>query len=127
MNLESMQRSSETIHVSAPGSLIRQPQTIPQRNPRVQESKNPFAIQELLGLSESSRTNGAVSAVTSSFYGHNGPSQFNASDHHQMMASRMHFLQNFNAHAAAAAAAFLPHNMAANGSHLGLHPQASGK
>lgn len=61
MNLESMPRP-ETIHVTAPAALSRpllSSQTMPQRSP--------FAIQELLGLSESSRsTNGtSTSAPTS--------------------------------------------------------------
>jgi hypothetical protein len=106
MNLESMQRSAETIHVSAPSSLSRPPQTMPQRTP--------FAIQELLGLSETSRSNGAVSTATPAFYSpHHRPPQFNPADHHQMMAaSRMFY--NFNV-----AAAFH------NSGHLGL--QTSGE
>lgn len=136
MNLESMPRP-ETIHVSAPAALSRpmlSSQTLPQRSP--------FAIQELLGLSESSRSNnntnssnaasnnnnsgnGAVSAVTPSLYSNVGQTPFGGSDHHQMSmaASRMAY---FNAHAAVAAA-FLPHNIPGAGSHLGFHSQASGE
>lgn len=141
MNLETMPRP-ETIHVTAPAALSRpmlNSQTLPQRSP--------FAIQELLGLSESSRStnnnnnnnslsnnsssgaannssNGPVSAVTPSLYSNVGQTPFNGSDHHQMTmaASRMAY---FNAHAAVAAA-FLPHNMGGTGTHLGFHPQASG-
>lgn len=123
MNLDSIPRP-ETIHVAAPAALSRpliSSQTMPQRSP--------FAIQELLGLSETSRPSGAVSAVTpASLYTNVGQTPFNGADHHQMTmaASRMAY---FNAHAAVAAA-FLPHNMAAAsaGSHLGFHSQAaSGK
>lgn len=142
MNLESMPRP-ETIHVTAPAALSRpiglSSQTLPQRSP--------FAIQELLGLSESSRStnaqnsntnssnngsnnnnnsgNGAVSAVTPSLYSNVGQTPFGGSDHHQMTmaASRMAY---FNAHAAVAAA-FLPHNIPGAGSHLGFHSQASGE
>lgn len=140
MNLDTMPRP-ETIHVTAPAALSRpmlSSQTLPQRSP--------FAIQELLGLSESSRSangnnntnnshsssvannvsgSGAVSAVTPSLYTNVGQTPFGGSDHHQMTmaASRMAY---FNAHAAVAAA-FLPHNMAGAGTHLGFHSQASGK
>lgn len=139
MNLESMPRP-ETIHVTAPAALSRpmlNSQTLPQRSP--------FAIQELLGLSETSRSNnsnnntnsasagsnnsnsanGAVSAVTPSLYPNVGQTPFGGSDHHQMTmaASRMAY---FNAHAAVAAA-FLPHNIPGAGSHLGFHSQASGE
>lgn len=144
MNLESMPRP-ETIHVTAPAALSRpmlSSQTLPQRSP--------FAIQELLGLSESSRStnsnnnshnsntgsnsnnnnnnnsgNGAVSAVTPSLYSNVGQTPFGGNDHHQMTmaASRMAY---FNAHAAVAAA-FLPHNIPGAGSHLGFHSQASGE
>lgn len=146
MNIEAMPRP-ETVHVTAPAALSRpmlSSQTLPQRSP--------FAIQELLGLSDSSRStnansntnsssnivsngggggggsnsgNGAVSAVTPSLYSNVGQSPFGGSDHHQMTmaASRMAY---FNAHAAVAAA-FLPHNMAGAGTHLGFHPQASGE
>lgn len=147
MNLESMPRP-ETIHVTAPAALSRpllSSQTMPQRSP--------FAIQELLGLSESSRSTngttttaptsngsaandtnpvsggsgggGAVSAVTPTLYAGVGQTPFNGADHHQMTmaASRMAY---FNAHAAVAAA-FLPHNMAGAGTHLGFHTQASGE
>lgn len=140
MNFE-MSRS-ETIHVTAPAAINRpllSSQTLPQRSP--------FAIHELLGLSESSRstnansssvtTNGtnslsnssngsnAVSAVTPALYSNVGQAPFNSADPHQMSmaASRMAY---FNAHAAVAAA-FLPHNMSGAGAHLGFHPQASGK
>lgn len=141
MNIEAMPRP-ETVHVTAPAALSRpmlSSQTLPQRSP--------FAIQELLGLSDSSRStnantntnsssnivsngssnsgNGAVSAVTPSLYSNVGQSHFGGSDHHQMTmaASRMAY---FNAHAAVAAA-FLPHNIAGAGTHLGFHPQASGE
>lgn len=140
MNLDTMPRP-ETIHVTAPAALSRpmlSSQTLPQRSP--------FAIQELLGLGESSRSangnnntnnshsssvannvsgSGAVSAVTPSLYTNVGQTPFGGSDHHQMTmaASRMAY---FNAHAAVAAA-FLPHNMAGAGTHLGFHSQASGK
>lgn len=106
MNLESLPRSETTIHVTAPAAAISRggptsSQTMPQRSP--------FAIQELLGLSNESRQSGAVSAVTPSLY----PSQTHfTADHHQMM-SRMAY---FNAHAAVAA--FLPHH---NHGPLGLH------
>ena len=118
MNLDSLPRP-ETIHVTAPAALSRPPpQTMPQRSP--------FAIQELLGLGDSSRPTGAVSAVTPSLYPNVGQTPFSPSDHHQMQmaASRMAY---FNAHAAVAAA-FLPHNMAASaaGGPLALHPQTSG-
>lgn len=107
-------------------------QTMPQRSP--------FAIQELLGLSESSRqnsngnsttsnsnTNGPVSAVTpTSLYNQMGGQATPSDHHHQMqMASRMAY---FNAHAAAfnVAAAFLPHSSGSGP--LGLHHQsAAGK
>lgn len=141
MNLESMPRP-ETIHVSAPAALSRpmlSSQTLPQRSP--------FAIQELLGLSESSRTtnpnnntnisnsgsnhnnnsgNGAVSAVTPSLYPNVGQTPFGSSDHHHSMTMAASRMAYFNAHAAVAAA-FLPHNMAGAGSHLGFHSQAPGK
>lgn len=136
MNLESLPRP-ETIHVAAPSALSRpliNSQTLPQRSP--------FAIQELLGLSGcggggggnggsgglgdsgSRSTNGAVSAVTPSLYSNVGQTPFSG-DHHQMTmaASRMAY---FNAHAAVAAA-FLPHNMAGAGGHLGFHSQGSGE
>lgn len=142
MNLESMPRP-ETIHVSAPAALSRPnmlnpSQTMPQRSP--------FAIQELLGLgggggggggassgggnnpgadSPHQRSNGGVASVThSSLYPTVGQTPF-SSDHHQMTmaASRMAY---FNAHAAVAAA-FLPHNMAGAGGHLGFHAQNNGE
>lgn len=120
MNLESLPRP-ETIHVTAPGALNRPPpssQTMPQRSP--------FAIQELLGLSDSTRhQSNAVSAVTPSLYPAVGQTPFSA-DHHQMTmaASRMAY---FNAHAAVAAA-FLPHNMATGAAGpLSLHHQSSGE
>lgn len=121
MNLESLPRP-ETIHVSAPAALSRpllSSQTLPQRSP--------FAIQELLGLgsgNDSSRPSGAVSAVTPALYPNVGQTPFSG-DHHQMTmaASRMAY---FNAHAAVAAA-FLPHNMAGAGGHLGFHSQGSGE
>lgn len=127
---------SETIHVTAPAALSRpmlSSQTLPQRSP--------FAIQELLGLSDSTRStsnqndtsNNAssitsnnsispVSAVAPSLYPSVGQTPFNGSDHQMSMAaSRMAY---FNAHAAVAAA-FLPHNIGGGGTHLGFH-QASG-
>lgn len=129
MNLEQQQsQRQETIHVSAPSvvgntnnrgsttsSSTAPTNTMPQRTP--------FAIQELLGLSESTRSSTtAVTAVTpSSLYTNVGQTPFN-SEHHQMMAaSRMAY---FNAHAAVAAA-FLPHNMAAGaaGGPLSFTPQ----
>lgn len=135
MNLDSLISSSAIRSESLTATLNRHNypsahQTMPQRSP--------FAIQELLGLSDSSRQpsngtsssnhNGAsshsvVPSVAPSIY-----SQSNPVDHHQMqMASRMAY---FNAHAAAfnVAAAFLPHNMSASGAGpLGLHPQSAGK
>lgn len=140
MNLESLPRP-ETIHVSAPAALSRpsllgSAQTMPQRSP--------FAIQELLGLSDAANRSGggnsgggggsasvtggggmAAAAVTpGSLYPNVGQTPF-SSDHHQMTmaASRMAY---FNAHAAVAAA-FLPHNMAGAGGHLGFHSQGSGE
>ncbi|XP_055628325.1 homeobox protein ceh-10-like isoform X2 [Toxorhynchites rutilus septentrionalis] len=115
MNLDSLPRP-ETIHVTAPGATTRPPQNMPQRSP--------FAIQELLGLSDSSRASGVVSAVTPSLYPSVGQTPFSADPHQmQMAASRMAY---FNAHAAVAAA-FLPHNMAATaaGGSLQLHPQST--
>ncbi|XP_029734034.2 homeobox protein aristaless isoform X2 [Aedes albopictus] len=115
MNLDSIARP-ETIHVAAPGATTRPPQTMPQRSP--------FAIQELLGLSDSSRPSGVVSAVTPSLYPGVGQTPFTADPHQmQMAASRMAY---FNAHAAVAAA-FLPHNMAASaaGGPLQLHHQST--
>lgn len=125
MNLETatMPRPETTIHVSAPGALslnrtTNSSQTLPQRSP--------FAIQELLGLSNNSdrdrQSGAAVSAVTPSLY---TSTPFSADHHHMMAASRMAY---FNAHAAVAAA-FLPHNMGSAGN-LGLHHhhhQATGK
>lgn len=135
MNLDSLISSSAIRSETLTASLNRHNypsahQTMPQRSP--------FAIQELLGLSDSSRqpsngnsssnnqngsSLGSVSSVAPSIY-----SQTNPVDHHQMqMASRMAY---FNAHAAAfnVAAAFLPHNMSSGGAgHLGLHPQSAGK
>lgn len=112
MNLETLSRP-ETIHVTAPSALSR-----PHNSHHTMPQRSPFAIQELLGLSDSSRP--AVSAVTPSMYSNQTP--FSA-DHHQMQmaASRMAY---FNAHAAVAAA-FLPHNMGSAGGPLGLHPQSS--
>lgn len=136
MNLDSLISSSAIRSESLTATLNRHNypsahQTMPQRSP--------FAIQELLGLSDSSRQ---PSNGTSNSSNHNGTSshsavpsvapsiysQTNSVDHHQMqMASRMAY---FNAHAAAfnVAAAFLPHNMSASGAgHLGLHPQSAGE
>lgn len=132
MNLESMPRP-ETIHVTAPAALSRpslhgsSSTGSSAHHSTMPHQRSPFAIQELLGLSESSRpvVSGAViSAVTPSLYPNVGQTPF-SSDHHQMTmaASRMAY---FNAHAAVAAA-FLPHNMAgAAGGHLGFHSQNSG-
>ena len=137
MNLDSLISSSGIRSETLTATLNRHNfptahQTMPQRSP--------FAIQELLGLSDSSRqgsnSNGTsmsagsqasigstIHSVAPSIY-----SQTNTVDHHQMqMASRMAY---FNAHAAAfnVAAAFLPHNMSASGaSPLGLHPQSTGE
>lgn len=135
MNLDSLMSSSAIRSETLTATLNRHNypsahQTMPQRSP--------FAIQELLGLSDSrqpsngtsssSNQNGATSgsavpSVATSIY-----SQSNPVDHHQMqMASRMAY---FNAHAAAfnVAAAFLPHNMSGGGGGpLGLHPQSAGK
>lgn len=136
MNLDSLISSSAIRSETLTATLNRHNypsahQTMPQRSP--------FAIQELLGLSDSSRqtSNGtsgssgnlsvssgsAVPSVAPSIY-----SQTNPVDHHQMqMASRMAY---FNAHAAAfnVAAAFLPHNMSSSGGGpLGLHPQSTGE
>lgn len=135
MNLDSLISSSAIRSETLTATLNRHNypsahQTMPQRSP--------FAIQELLGLSDSSRqpsngtssssnqngsSLGSVASVAPSIY-----SQTNPVDHHQMqMASRMAY---FNAHAAAfnVAAAFLPHNMSSGGAgHLGLHPQSGGK
>ena len=131
MNLDSLISSSAIRSETLTATLNRHNypsvhQTMPQRSP--------FAIQELLGLSDSSRqpsngssghngTSSIVPSVAPSIY-----SQTNPVDHHQMqMASRMAY---FNAHAAAfnVAAAFLPHNMSASGAGpLGLHPQSAGE
>lgn len=134
MNLDSLISSSAIRSETLTATLNRHNypavhQTMPQRSP--------FAIQELLGLSESRQTsNGnlsvsnapsvttnssSASAVAPSIY-----SQTNPVDHHQMQmaASRMAY---FNAHAAAfnVAAAFLPHSSGTGP--LGLHPQSAGK
>lgn len=133
MNLDSLISSSairsETLNRHNYSSVH---QTMPQRSP--------FAIQELLGLSDSSRqtsngnsvgSNNQVGATGGSTVPSVAPSiysQTNSVDHHQMqMASRMAY---FNAHAAAfnVAAAFLPHNMTSSGAGpLSLHAQTSGK
>lgn len=82
--------------------------TMPQRSP--------FAIQELLGLSDSGNVNqhrsptAAISAITPSYSAAQRPIPTSCfGQHHQMSiaASRMAY---FNAQAAVAAA-FLPHNM----------------
>lgn len=101
----------DTIHVTAPSIINKPSQTMPQRSP--------FAIQELLGLSDSQHRSpsAAVSAITPNMYPQRhmqGPSCFptdHSFNHHHMTmaASRMAY---FNAHAAVAAA-FLPHNIAA--------------
>lgn len=110
MNNETVEN---TIHVTAPSILTKPAQTMPQRSP--------FAIQELLGLSDSSHRSptAAVSAITPGVYGSQRhpvqpptcfPSDPSFNHHHMTMAaSRMAY---FNAQAAVAAA-FLPHNIAA--------------
>lgn len=101
-----------TIHVTAPSILNKPSQTMPQRSP--------FAIQELLGLSDSQHRSptAAVSAITPNVYPQRHsvqpPTCFSSDpsfNHHHMTmaASRMAY---FNAQAAVAAA-FLPHNIAA--------------
>lgn len=100
-----------TIHVTAPSILNKPSQTMPQRSP--------FAIQELLGLSDSQHRSptAAVSAITPNVYPQRHvqpptcfPSDPGFNHHHMTMAaSRMAY---FNAQAAVAAA-FLPHNIAA--------------
>lgn len=113
MNNEGLE---STIHVTAP-SILNKPlhnhhQTMPQRSP--------FAIQELLGLSDSHQhrsPTAAVSAITPNVYPQRHlqaptcfPSEHGFNHHHMTMAaSRMAY---FNAQAAVAAA-FLPHNIAA--------------
>lgn len=136
MNLDSLISSSAIRSETLTATLNRHNyptahQTMPQRSP--------FAIQELLGLSDSSRqtsngtssSNNHISASSNSIVSSVAPSIYSQSipsDHHQMqMASRMAY---FNAHAAAfnVAAAFLPHNMSSGGAGpLGLHPQSAGK
>lgn len=132
MNLESLHRS-ETIHSASSrpgGSSSGNNNSSSNANSTVASTstsntmpqRTPFAIQELLGLSDSSRSTSAVSAVTpQSLYSNVSQTSFSA-EHHQMQmaASRMAY---FNAHAAVAAA-FLPHNMGgAAGGHLGFSPQ----
>lgn len=122
MNGEIESEQQQTIRVVAPSvekqplvnnntsdySKYRSSSTMPQRSP--------FAIQELLGLSESSpgshhrSPTAGVSAITP--HGHPGCFPTDRLHHHQMSmaavnASRMAY---FNAQAAVAAA-FLPHNM----------------
>lgn len=135
MNLDSLISSSAIRSETLTATLNRHNyptahQTMPQRSP--------FAIQELLGLSDSSRQTSNGTSTSSSNQVSSGSimhsaapsiySQTNPVDHHQMqMASRMAY---FNAHAAAfnVAAAFLPHNMSASGAGpLGLHPQSTGE
>lgn len=135
MNLDSLISSSALRSETLNATLNRHNypsahQTMPQRSP--------FAIQELLGLSDSSRQNVSASStnsssnptssissmptVSTSIYSQSSPV-----DHQMQMASRMAY---FNAHAAAfnVAAAFLPHNMSASGGGpLGLHPQSPGE
>lgn len=116
MNVESLQRNSETIHVTAPSVGSGTGQSVPQRTS--------FAIQELLGLGDSSRPSDSSDPVTPPAYTRLGVGQhpFNAADHHQMqISSRMAYL---NAHAAVAAA-FLPRYNA--GGHLGFNPQTAGR
>lgn len=130
MNLESHQRPTEppahqAISVSQQQSSVSRPSTSTTTSTGTMPQRTPFAIQELLGLSDSSRSTSAVSAVTpAALYSNVGQSSFSA-EHHQMQmaASRMAY---FNAHAAVAAA-FLPHNMAgAGGGPLGFSPQGNG-
>jgi visual system homeobox protein 2 len=119
MNVDSIQRNSETIHVTAPGAVSGSGSNImPQRTS--------FAIQELLGLGDSSRPSDSSDPVTPPAYTRLAQHPFNASDHHQMMAaSRMAY---FNAHAAVAAAFMPRHNMVGSaGGHLGFNPQTAGK
>lgn len=108
MNNETLEN---TVHVTAPSILNKPSQTMPQRSP--------FAIQELLGLSDSQHRSptAAVSAITPNVYPQRHmqaptcfPSDHSFNHHHMTMAaSRMAY---FNAQAAVAAA-FLPHNIAA--------------
>lgn len=137
MNLDSLISSSALRSETLNATLNRHTypsahQTMPQRSP--------FAIQELLGLSDSSRQNvnsssansnnpsgsssiSTVPTVSTSIYSQSNP----AVDHQMQMASRMAY---FNAHAAAfnVAAAFLPHNMSASAAgSLQLHPQSQGE
>lgn len=110
-----------TIHVTAPSILNKPSQTMPQRSP--------FAIQELLGLSDSQHRSptAAVSAITPNVYSQRHlqaptcfPSEHGFNHHHMTMAaSRMAY---FNAQAAVAAA-FLPHNIAAA---AGMNANAGG-
>lgn len=109
MNNETLE---STVHVTAPSILNKPSQTMPQRSP--------FAIQELLGLSDTQHRSptAAVSAITPNVYPTQRhmqaptcfPSEHSFNHHHMTMAaSRMAY---FNAQAAVAAA-FLPHNIAA--------------
>lgn len=137
MNLDSLISSSalrsETLNATLNRHTYPSPhQTMPQRSP--------FAIQELLGLSDSSRQNANSSTANSSSNSSGSASistmpavptsiysQSSPVDHQMQMASRMAY---FNAHAAAfnVAAAFLPHNMSASGGGpLNLHPQSQGE
>ncbi|KAI5726900.1 hypothetical protein M8J76_010743 [Diaphorina citri] len=106
--------------------------TMPQRSP--------FAIQELLGLSDSNSVNhhrsptAGISAITPNSYGSqhrpiSSSASFSAErfNHHQMSmaavnASRMAY---FNAQAAVAAA-FLPHNMNSIAAAAGMTTAAGG-
>ncbi|CAH1371038.1 unnamed protein product [Tenebrio molitor] len=118
MNNDSLEN---TIHVTAPSILNKPSQTMPQRSP--------FAIQELLGLSDSQHRSptAAVSAITPNVYPQRHlqaptcfPSEHGFNHHHMTMAaSRMAY---FNAQAAVAAA-FLPHNIAAA---AGMNANAGG-
>ena len=118
MNYDSLEN---TIHVTAPSILNKPSQTMPQRSP--------FAIQELLGLSDSQHRSptAAVSAITPNVYPQRHlqaptcfPSEHGFNHHHMTMAaSRMAY---FNAQAAVAAA-FLPHNIAAA---AGMNANAGG-
>lgn len=139
MNLEHPQsQRQETIHVSAPsvgnsnnrsstsGNTTSSSSTAPTNT---MPQRTPFAIQELLGLSESTRSSTAVTAVTpSSLYTNVGQTPFSSSEHHQMQMAAASRMAYFNAHAAVAAA-FLPHNMAAGaaGGPLSFTPQGKKK
>lgn len=116
-------------------SATAKDKTMPQRSP--------FAIQELLGLTDSNRSPAAaVSAVTPQYpqppapgpscfadrdaarlhhHGHHGHHGHHHSHHSQMVASRFAY---FNAQAAVAAA-FLPHNMNSLAAAVGITAAAA--